>query len=106
MISQMSNDIEVSVQGHTDNLPIPSNSPYKDNWELSTARAVAVVKELIADRVKAKRLAASGHAQFKPIATNATPEGRARNRRVELHFISKNQQKKNKTIKSVLDTGK
>jgi len=106
MISQMSNDIEVSVQGHTDNLPIPSNSPYKDNWELSTARAVAVVKELILDGVRPKRLSASGHAQFKPIATNATPEGRARNRRVELHFISKNQQKKNKTTNSVLDTAK
>jgi len=106
MISHMPNDIEVIVQGHTDNGQVPSNSPYKDNWELSTARAVSVIKELINDGVRAKRLSASGRAQFQPIATNATPEGRARNRRVELHFISKNQSRKNKAIKTILDTTK
>lgn len=104
MISKMSNNMDVVVRGHTDNMPIPSESLYKDNWELSTARAVNVTKELINSGVRPARLTAAGHAQYRPIATNTTPEGRARNRRVELHFLSKNQGLQAPTAASILDT--
>jgi len=104
MITKMSNDMSVIVRGHTDDSTLPGESLYKDNWELSSARAVNVAKELILADVKPSRLSAAGHAQFRPIATNATPEGRARNRRVELHFISKNPEKQAQTSKSILDT--
>jgi chemotaxis protein MotB len=106
MITKMSNDMDVIVRGHTDNLPLPSDSLYKDNWDLSTARAVSVVKELINAAVRPLRLSAAGHAEYRPITTNATPEGRARNRRVELHFLSKNQGLQTQTATSILDTVK
>jgi len=106
MITKMSNDMDIVVRGHTDNMPLPSESLYKDNWELSTARAVSVVKELINSDVRPLRLTAAGHAQYRPITTNATPEGRARNRRVELHFLSKSQGQQAQTAASILDTVK
>ena len=106
MISKMSNDMDVVVRGHTDDQPLPTDSLYKDNWELSTARAVTVTKELIGAGVQPMRLTAAGHAQYRPITTNATPEGRARNRRVELHFLSKNQGLQAQTASSILDTVK
>lgn len=104
MITKMSANMDIVVRGHTDNLPLPSNSPYHDNWELSTARAVTVTKELIKNDVKPFRLSAAGHAEYRPITTNSTAEGRARNRRVELHFLSKNQGLQTQTAKSILDT--
>ena len=64
--------MDVSVQGHTDNQSPGSNSPFKDNWELSTARAISVLQELLLDGVNPKRISASGYAQFKPLATNVT----------------------------------
>lgn len=106
MISKMSNDMDIVVRGHTDTMPIPGDSPYKDNWELSTARAVSVVKELINSGVKAARLTAAGHAMFRPITTNATPEGRAQNRRVELHFLSKQKSSQGQVAQGILDTVK
>lgn len=106
MITKMSNNMDVVVRGHTDDQPLPSDSLYKDNWELSTARSVNVTKELIDAGVRPMRLTAAGHAQYRPITTNATPEGRARNRRVELHFLSKNQGLQAQTASSILDTVK
>jgi len=104
MITKMSNDMDIIVRGHTDDQPLPDDSLYKDNWELSTARAVNVVKELIEAKVPPSKLSAAGHAQYRPLTTNATPEGRARNRRVELHFMSKNLERQAPTAKSILDT--
>jgi chemotaxis protein MotB len=72
----------VEVEGHTDNVPITGR--YPSNWELSTARASAVVRALIAMDLPASKLKAIGRAHLHPTATNATPEGRARNRRVDL----------------------
>jgi outer membrane protein OmpA-like peptidoglycan-associated protein len=72
-------DLEVSVEGHTDNVGSP-----KSNKTLSDNRANAVVKAIVAQGIDAKRLSAAGHGQEKPIADNATEEGRAKNRRVEL----------------------
>lgn len=71
------------ITGHTDNVPIRTRK-YPSNWELSSARAVKVVEALIARGVDPARLAASGSADNEPIADNASDEGRARNRRIEL----------------------
>jgi chemotaxis protein MotB len=74
---------DVHVEGHTDNVPI-RGSVYPSNWELSTARASAVVRALIALGMSPDRLTATGRAQLDPSASNATNQGRARNRRVEI----------------------
>ncbi len=73
----------VAVEGNTDDVPIHSAS-FPSNWELSTARASMVVRFLIGQGVYASRLSASGYAEQRPIDGNATPAGRARNRRVEI----------------------
>ena len=73
----------IQVDGHTDSQPIHGGA-YADNWALSTARAATVVRALIADGVSSGRLAAGGFAYHHPVASNATPAGRARNRRVEI----------------------
>jgi chemotaxis protein MotB len=76
-------DIAVNIEGHTDSIPIRGKFP--DNWALSTARATSVVRILVNDyKVDPTRVIASGHAWFDPVDTNATPEGRARNRRTEI----------------------
>lgn len=73
----------VRVTGHTDTVPT-GGSPFPTNWELSASRASAVVRALQRDHVAAARMEASGRSSLDPVATNATPEGRAANRRVEL----------------------
>jgi len=78
-------DVEIRVEGHTDNLPIRSGK-YKNNWELSTARALNVVKFLIENTgIPEKYFSAMGYGEFRPIASNNTPTGRAKNRRVEIY---------------------
>lgn len=73
----------IFVTGHTDSTPI-STGLYPSNWELSTARASAVVRLMVSDKVSPARLSATGRAYFDPIGSNATSVGRAKNRRVEL----------------------
>ena len=76
-------DITVNIEGHTDSIPI--RGKYKDNWDLSTARATAIVRILTVDyKVDPTRVIASGHSQYDPVQTNSTPEGRAFNRRTEI----------------------
>jgi chemotaxis protein MotB len=77
----------VRVEGHTDNLPIhTAKSP--SNWDLSTTRAVNVLRYLInKEKCSPKRLSAAGFGEFQPIFPNDTPEHRARNRRVEFVFV-------------------
>jgi flagellar motor protein MotB len=70
-----------SVEGHTDNVPIHT-SRYPSNWELSTARAVMVARQLIEQGIAADRVRAIGYGDTRPRSDNQTPEGRARNRRV------------------------
>jgi len=103
IIEELPNEMDVSVQGHTDNTGPGSNSPFKDNWELSTARAISVLHELLLDGVKPSRISASGFAEYKPVATNATQSGREKNRRVELHFFGKKNEKDIKINTSILD---
>jgi chemotaxis protein MotB len=77
-------DIDVLVEGHTDNVPIKS-AVYKDNWDLSVARATSIVRILANDyKITPTRLTASGKGEFSPKALNTTAEGRARNRRTEI----------------------
>jgi chemotaxis protein MotB len=95
--------MEVSVQGHTDTGIPGQDSPFKDNWELSTARAISVLHELLLDGVKPDRISASGYAEFTPVATNATKSGREKNRRVELHFFGKKNDNNVKLNTSILD---
>ncbi len=75
----------LTVEGHTDNVPLRpgANSLYKSNWELSGVRAAVVVRYLRTRMVDKSQLAAAGYADMRPVASNDTAEGRARNRRVE-----------------------
>jgi chemotaxis protein MotB len=73
----------VRVEGHTDDRPIRT-SQYPSNWQLSGARAAAVVQRLNGAGVAARRMSLAGYAAQHPVAGNATPTGRAANRRVEI----------------------
>jgi chemotaxis protein MotB len=81
-------DFPITVEGHTDNAPI--NTPlFPSNWELSGARAASVVRLFVDTGVDPRRLTASGYADQRPIADNATVDGRQRNRRVAINMESK-----------------
>jgi chemotaxis protein MotB len=71
------------VAGHTDNLPIQT-ARFPSNWELSTERAVEVVKLLVSKGEEPRSLSAAGYGEFDPVGNNDTPEGRAKNRRIEI----------------------
>jgi chemotaxis protein MotB len=78
-------DIDVMVEGHTDNVPINNSRLYKDNWDLSVARAITIVRLLTNNhKVPPTRLTAAGRGEFVPRASNDTAEGRALNRRTEI----------------------
>jgi len=81
-------DFPITVEGHTDNAPI-STPLFPSNWELSGARAASVVRLFIDTGVDARRLTATGHAEQRPVADNAVPEGRQRNRRVAINMESR-----------------
>jgi chemotaxis protein MotB len=75
---------EIRIEGHTDNVPI-HNARFSSNWDLSTARATATVRLLIQTYgLPPELLGASGYAEFRPVASNVTPEGHAANRRVDI----------------------
>jgi len=74
----------IRVEGHTDNAPIHT-SQFPSNWELSTARATFLLQYLISNaEIPAQRLSAVGYGEYRPVASNDTPEGRSANRRVDL----------------------
>ena len=77
-------DWVLRIDGHTDNVSINPGGDFADNWELSQARSLAVVRYLIKEyNFPATRLAATGFGEYRPIASNATLEGRSKNRRIE-----------------------
>ena len=76
-------DNPVQIEGFTDNVPIQT-SRYPSNWELSSARAAAIVKWLIDAGVGPSRLAAVGYGKYQPVASNDSADGRAQNRRVAI----------------------
>ncbi|MEX4008417.1 peptidoglycan -binding protein [Neoaquamicrobium sediminum] len=77
------------VDGHTDNIPLSGTGRYRDNWELSSARATSVVKFLIENGVPPERLVAAGFGEFQPLDPADTQEARDRNRRIELKLTER-----------------
>jgi chemotaxis protein MotB len=77
------------VDGHTDNRPLTGAGQYKSNWELSAARAVAVVQYLVSKGVEPDRLAAAGFGEFQPIDQGTDEDSLARNRRIELKLTER-----------------
>ena len=82
-------DYRIRIEGHTDNVPI-HNFRFDSNWELSTARATQLVRLMVVKYGFApERLSAAGYAAYHPVASNATAEGRAQNRRIDLVILGK-----------------
>jgi chemotaxis protein MotB len=79
---------QIRAEGHTDSIPI-HNARFRNNWDLSAARAITIM-ELLRSRwnVSPERLAVTGYAETAPLESNETPEGRARNRRVDIVILN------------------
>ncbi len=78
---------EIRVEGHTDNVPV-HNSRFKSNWELSAARSTTVVSLLIErHRFDPSLISAAGYSEYRPLADNDSPQGRAANRRIDLVVV-------------------
>jgi len=98
IIKKLPTKVKINVIGHTD------NEESDTKWKLSSDRALAVVISLIKAGVNPERLTVSGQADLHGVASNASKQGRAKNRRVELHFITKDEKEKEVLEKSILDT--
>ena len=85
-------DKAIRVVGHTDNVPITGalQKVFPSNWELSAARATTVVRFLQDSGIAPDRLLATGRAEYAPVAPNDSPEGRQKNRRIEITLIDRN----------------
>ena len=83
---QKQKDKVIRVEGHTDNQPIKGNllDRYPSNWELSFARAVSIVKFLESNNISPARMSGTGHSFYRPVASNDTGDGRAKNRRTDI----------------------
>ena len=103
IVQQLPKDLQINAIGHTEMAAPAKNSPFKDNWELSTARAVSVVKELLKNGVDPKRIMASGRSSTHPLVSEKNPEGEAKNRRVDLNFFALSEKSKQDAKKSILD---
>jgi chemotaxis protein MotB len=80
--------LELRVEGHSDDQPIHTPQ-FRSNWELSTARAMAVLMLLVDDSgVDPRRVSVAGYGEYRPVADNATAEGRQQNRRVDLVVVA------------------
>lgn len=79
-------DRHYQVEGHTDNVPI-SSERFPSNWELASARSLTVVKVLIEGGIPAQRLSGASYGEFRPTKDNASPEGKADNRRIEIVMV-------------------
>jgi chemotaxis protein MotB len=78
------------VDGHTDRIPVSPGGAFADNWELSQARALSVVRYMIsAEDLPPERLAATGFGEYQPIDPGGSPEALARNRRIEIKFTER-----------------
>ncbi len=80
-------DINIMVEGHTDNVPMKGSGEIKDNWDLSVMRATSVTKILILNGVDPKRITAAGRGEHFPVMPNDSPENKAKNRRTEIILI-------------------
>lgn len=77
-------DINVLIEGHTDNVPYGGKGAVSDNWDLSTKRATAIVRILVSNNVDPKQITAAGRSKFLPVASNSSVSGKAKNRRIEI----------------------
>lgn len=78
-------DINVMIEGHTDNVPLKGTGCNKDNWDLSVTRATAVTRILLSSaNIQPSRITASGRGEFTPLVQNDTPDNKAKNRRTEI----------------------
>lgn len=103
VIRQMPAGIVTDVIGHTDDDDPDISSPFRDNWQLSTARAVSVVDTLVKDGVDPAVLIASGRASFDPLSVGGTALAKLKNNRVEIRFIAFDADKREGIQKSILD---
>lgn len=88
----------IRIEGHTDDLPIHTDR-FPSNWELSTARAVNVLRYFIEkEKITPQRISAAGYGEFQPLYSNNSPENRSRNRRVEIVFTEAEEEKKHKEL--------
>ncbi|WP_041523316.1 flagellar motor protein MotD [Gilvimarinus agarilyticus] len=95
IIAKVNNPVQ--IEGFTDNVPIQTGR-YPSNWELSSARASALVKWLVEDGIAPVRLAAVGYGEYQPVASNDTEEGRTQNRRVAI-MIARDQRVRPQSVK-------
>ncbi len=102
IIDKLPKTIHLNIIGHTDDTLRPSGR-WQSNWQLGSARAEAVAKELIKDKIEPKILTVCSKASYDPIASNLTQEGKEKNRRVELYFFSLESDKNDQAKKSILD---
>lgn len=83
-------DWVIRVDGHTDNVPLSGTGQYRNNWELSQARALSVVLYMVESQgIPPERLSANGFGEYQPLNTDNTPEARAQNRRIELKLTER-----------------
>jgi len=103
IIDKLPKTIHLNIIGHTDDTQRPKNG-WQSNWQLGSARAEAVAKELIRDKISPKILTVCSKAEYDPIASNLTSDGKQKNRRVELYFFSVSNGDEKSAKKSILDT--
>jgi len=83
-------DINIMIEGHTDDVPVISGSAFKDNWDLSVQRATSIVRILLeGSKINPRRLIASGRGEFMPVDPGKTKEARQKNRRTEIILTPK-----------------
>lgn len=89
-ILEQNADINITIEGHTDNVPLSSNASMHDNWDLSVKRATSIVRILLdGGKIAPERLTAAGRGEFIPIDTANTPAARQKNRRTEIILMPK-----------------
>ncbi len=85
VVLEQNPDINITIEGHTDDVPVVPGSQLKDNWDLSVRRATAIIRILLDNsNINPKRLTASGRGEFMPVDPAKTPEARQKNRRTEI----------------------
>lgn len=87
IIKKLPDYVKIDVRGYTDNAPLPVGSRYKDNYELSSARSLSVMKNLIKNGISPERISFSGYGEHQAIAPNDSALNRAKNNRVEIFFF-------------------
>lgn len=84
-VLEQNRDINIMIEGHTDDVPVRPGASFKDNWDLSVQRATSIIRILLdGTSIDPKRLTAAGRGEFLPVAVGSSPEARQKNRRTEI----------------------